>query len=163
MNTFLAHHRSRGTVSNFLENNCSLHRALAPPATRFLALIAVAMLLIFARINAGAQTTQTKDPAPKAGASPAGNIQNGKRIYTAYGCYQCHGGEGQGSMQTGGSRIGPPLMQLPGFAAYIRQPAGQMPPYTSKAVSDSELADIYAFLQSRPVPPPAKSIPLLNN
>ena len=38
-----------------------------------------------------------------------------------------------------------------------------MPPYTSKVVSDSELADIYAFLQSLPQPPAAKSIPLLNN
>ena len=37
-----------------------------------------------------------------------------------------------------------------------------MPPYTSKAVSDQELADIYAFLESIPAPPSAKSIPMLN-
>jgi hypothetical protein len=36
-----------------------------------------------------------------------------------------------------------------------------MPPYTSKVVSDAELADIYAYLQSIPTPPPASSIPLL--
>jgi mono/diheme cytochrome c family protein len=92
----------------------------------------------------------------------AGNAENGKRIFTSYGCYQCHGGEGQGSIQTAAPRIGPPSLSFPAFAGYVRQPTNQMPPYTSKAVSDSELADIYAFLQSRPVPPPVKSIPLLN-
>jgi hypothetical protein len=37
-----------------------------------------------------------------------------------------------------------------------------MPPYSAKAVSDADLADIYAFLLSRPQSEPAKSIPLLN-
>jgi hypothetical protein len=37
-----------------------------------------------------------------------------------------------------------------------------MPPYTAKVVSDAELADIRAFLNSVPLPLPVKSIPLLN-
>jgi hypothetical protein len=36
-----------------------------------------------------------------------------------------------------------------------------MPPYTAKVLSGSELADIYAFLQSRPQPPALDSVPLL--
>jgi hypothetical protein len=36
-----------------------------------------------------------------------------------------------------------------------------MPPYTSKVLPDSELADIYAFVQSAPQPPKADSIPQL--
>jgi len=91
-----------------------------------------------------------------------GNADNGKRIYVADGCYECHGLEGQGSTQTGGIRIGPPPISLGEFTAYIRQPANQMPPYTAKAVPDAEVADIYAFLQTRPNPPSAKDIPLLN-
>jgi mono/diheme cytochrome c family protein len=108
---------------------------------------------------------QSLGPAAQPGAAAAtsaGNADNGKRIYTSYGCYECHGREGQGSTQTGGARIGPPPISLDAFTAYVRQPANQMPPYTAKAVSDSELADIYAFLQTRPTPPPAKDIPLLN-
>ena len=35
-------------------------------------------------------------------------------------------------------------------------------PYTKRVVTDQELADIYAYLQSIPQPPPAKSIPILN-
>ena len=36
-----------------------------------------------------------------------------------------------------------------------------MPPYTDKVVSDTDLANIYAFLQSRPAPPPVDNILLL--
>lgn len=93
--------------------------------------------------------------------APAGNVQNGKRIYTSYGCYQCHGRQGQGSSATG-SRLGPKPIPFSAFVLYVRTPAGQMPPYTSKVVSDAELADIYSFLESLPQPPAAKSIPLLN-
>jgi hypothetical protein len=37
-----------------------------------------------------------------------------------------------------------------------------MPPNTAKVVSDQQLADIYAFLQSVPQPPSATNVPLLN-
>ena len=37
-----------------------------------------------------------------------------------------------------------------------------MPPYSEKILSDGDLADIYAYLQSIPKPPDAASIPLLN-
>jgi len=89
-----------------------------------------------------------------------GNAQKGKRLYDSYGCYQCHGGQGQGSILTG-PRIGPNPTGFSGFVRYIRQPAGEMPPYTSKVVTDAELADIFAFLSGLPQPHDAKSIPLL--
>ena len=94
---------------------------------------------------------QTSRAAPNADSAPAGNARNGQRIYTNYGCYECHGREGQGSSTTG-PRIGPSPISFPAFIRYARQPTGQMPPYTSKVVSDSELADMYAFLQSLPQP-----------
>jgi mono/diheme cytochrome c family protein len=90
------------------------------------------------------------------------NAQNGQKLYARYGCYECHGGEAQGSVQTGGSRLGPIQIPFASFVSYVRQPAGQMPPYTKKAVPDAELADIYAFLKSRPEAAPSKGIALLN-
>jgi hypothetical protein len=36
-----------------------------------------------------------------------------------------------------------------------------MPPYTTKVLPDADLTTIYAFLQSRPVPPAVEDIPLL--
>ena len=89
-----------------------------------------------------------------------GNAQKGKRLYDSYGCYQCHGGQGQGSILTG-PRIGPNPSGFSGFVRYIRRPAGEMPPYTRKVVTDAELEDIFAFLSGLPQPQDAKSIPLL--
>lgn len=127
-------------------------------AARFAAVAAAAALLMFARQQAHAQDAAKTPPAVT---SAAANAENGKRLYTSYGCYECHGREGQGS-PVSGARLAPRPMELRIFIAYIRQPAGQMPPYTAKVASDAELADIRAFLNTVPLPPPVKSIPLLN-
>ena len=105
----------------------------------------------------GAQTP----PAASGGSAPApkGSAQNGKKIFESYGCYQCHGHAGQGGA---GARIAPRPIPFAAFSRYVRQPAGEMPPYTAKVVSEQELTDIYAFLQSIPQPPAATNIALLN-
>ena len=105
---------------------------------------------------------QSLAPAPQLETSAPGNSRNGEQLFKRDGCYQCHGDEGQGSTQTGGSRIGPPQIPFPVFASYVHHPVGNMPPYASKALPDADLSDIYAYLRSRPEPAPAASIPLLN-
>src|SRR5579871_3777716 len=89
------------------------------------------------------------------------NAENGRKLFARYGCYQCHQREAQGAAATG-PRLGPHPIPYANFTKYVRHPAGQMPPYTEKVVKDSELADIYAFLQSLPNPPAVKDVPLLN-
>jgi len=89
---------------------------------------------------------------------PSGNADEGKKLFASVGCYQCHGLEAQGSSATG-PRLGPRPIAFAAFSRYVRQPTGQMPPYTAKVVSDAELANLYAFVRSRPEP--AKEIPLL--
>jgi len=97
---------------------------------------------------------------PKPAETSAGNAENGKRLFNKIGCYECHGREGQGSTMSG-PRIAPDPIPLDALLRYVRKPTGEMPPFTAKVVSDQELADIYAFLQSRPHPLPAKDNPLL--
>jgi mono/diheme cytochrome c family protein len=98
----------------------------------------------------------------KSETAPTGNAETGKKIFMKDGCYECHGREGQGAAQASGPRIGPPQRFLRSFINYVRQPTGQMPPFTTEVISDQELADIYAYLQSRPKAMPSKDIPLLN-
>ncbi len=95
-------------------------------------------------------------------APPSGNAQRGKQLFQNDGCYQCHGREAQGGQGTG-PRLAPRPLAFAALSKYVRQPTGQMPPYTAKILPDQDLADIYAFLRAQPEPPPAKNIPLLNN
>jgi mono/diheme cytochrome c family protein len=97
-------------------------------------------------------------------APPKGDAANGRTLYLADGCWQCHGRVGQGGLMTGPA---PVLVQtkLP-FAAFSRQlrnPINDMPPYPEKLLSDKDVADIYAFLQALPGRRPVKDIPILNN
>jgi ubiquinol-cytochrome c reductase cytochrome c subunit len=92
--------------------------------------------------------------------TPSGNAQNGRKLFVSNGCYECHGYEAQGASPTG-PRLAPRPIAFGALSKYVRQPTGQMPPYTSKVVTDAALADIYAFLQSLPAPPSVDSIPAL--
>ena len=92
-------------------------------------------------------------------AAPPGRVEAGAKLYGTVGCYQCHSNEGQGGVQ--GPRIGPNPVPFARFSSYIRNPTGDMPPYTSAVLSNQDLADIYAFLAARPQPPALNSIPLL--
>jgi mono/diheme cytochrome c family protein len=116
-------------------------------------------LFVFAALLFGFPVVRAQQSSD---APPTGNAQNGKKLFNGDGCYECHGRQGQGAAQTGAARIGPPQLSFEGFQNYVRSPKIQMPPYTSKALPDQDLADIYAFLKSIPMPPKGKDIPLLN-
>jgi ubiquinol-cytochrome c reductase cytochrome c subunit len=113
-------------------------------------------LLILIAIAATLSAAQA--PSSQQAAPAAGNAVEGKKLFVSYGCYQCHGFEAQGSSATG-PRLGPRPIAFAAFSRYVRQPTGQMPPYTAKVVSDADLTNIYAFVQSRPAP--ASNVQLL--
>ncbi len=94
-------------------------------------------------------------------AAPQGDATKGKANFERVGCYQCHGHQGQGGRE--GPRIADPVpLAWPALQAWVRTTSGDMPPYTPKNLSDAELIDIYAYLQSIPKAPDFKSIPLLS-
>ena len=96
--------------------------------------------------------------------APAGNAENGKKVFVAVGCYYCHGRAGQGGAL---NYPAPPLAktELPfdGFKGVLRQSLRDMPAYVETVLPDKDVADIYAFLQSLPGRRPAKDIAILNN
>jgi len=130
-------------------------KAFRPKRCAALAFIAVAIFFVSAQLKM-ADAAQEPKPAD----APAGNAENGKKLFNKIGCYECHGREGQGSTMSG-PRIAPDPIPLDALLRYVRMPTGEMPPFTVKVVSDQELTDIYAFLKSRPHPQPAKDNPLL--
>ena len=96
------------------------------------------------------------------GPAMAASAENGKVAFVKNGCWQCHGFEGQGSVATSGGRV-IAKTQLPfeAFKAFVRNSNGEMPPFREQMLSDTDLADIYAYLESLPAPQPTSEIPLL--
>ena len=93
----------------------------------------------------------------------AASAEHGKTAFIQNGCWQCHGTMGQGSIATsGGKRLAPDPLPWDTFLAFVRSANRTMPPFSEKLLSDGDLADIYAYLQSIPKPLDVKSIPLLN-
>jgi ubiquinol-cytochrome c reductase cytochrome c subunit len=119
------------------------------------------LLAVFAVIAAASLEAQNAPPKPAAPAAtvPPGKVDNGGVLYKKVGCYQCHANEAQGGLS--GPRIGPGLVPYPRFSQYIRKPTGEMPPYTTKVLSDQEIADIYAWVNARPRPPAVDTLPQL--
>ena len=95
--------------------------------------------------------------------APQGDAGNGKRIYLADGCFTCHGRAGQGGAYNGPAPIlAHSALPFDGFKGQVRNPVNDMPAYSDAVLSDKDIADIYAFVQSLPGPRSAKDIPLLN-
>ena len=98
-------------------------------------------------------------PSQGPAAPSSARVAAGAMLYRKNGCDECHVQEAQGGAN--GPRLGPSPIPFARFVPYVRNPTGDMPPYTAKVLSDDDLASIYAFLQARPQPPPVNSIPLL--
>jgi len=61
-----------------------------------------------------------------------------------------------------GARLVPMRMTGERFTAYVRGPrTPQMPTYSTKLLTDAQLADLWAYIKSMPASPEAKDIPLL--
>jgi mono/diheme cytochrome c family protein len=92
-------------------------------------------------------------------AASSGDASKGQRLFANTGCYECHGYAGQGALATG-PRIARTELPLEAFTMALRSPASDMPPYETAILPDAAAADIYAYLQSLPVPPDPNSLPL---
>ena len=122
-----------------------------PDRSRFL--LAILAALVICRTGALAQS-----------APPPGDAVNGKRLYLVDGCFTCHGRSGQGGAFNGPApSLAKTEMPFDGFKAQLREPANDMPAYSTAVLSDQEIADMYAFVQPLPAARSAKDISILNN
>jgi mono/diheme cytochrome c family protein len=102
-------------------------------------------------------------PAPAQDAPP-GDAANGKRVYLADGCFTCHGRAGQGGAYNGPAPIlAKTAMPFEGFKMQLRNPSNDMPAYSEPVMSDKEIADIFAFVQSLPGRRDTKDIAILKD
>jgi ubiquinol-cytochrome c reductase cytochrome c subunit len=113
---------------------------------RFLRLVAIAVAVIVSLLFSEA-------------AAAAGSAEKGKTAFVRHGCWQCHGFQGQGGVT--GPKLAPNPMALEAMSAFVRNTRTSMPPYQRAILSDEDLADIHAYLESLPKAPDPKTIPLL--
>jgi ubiquinol-cytochrome c reductase cytochrome c subunit len=114
-------------------------------------------MLRFTAFLAAALLASPAAAAPAA--PPKGDAVHGKAIFAAYGCYQCHGYQGQGG--NAGSRLAPGPLPYAAVELQLREPRGRMPAYARKNLSDQDVADIYAYLLAIPKAKTVAEIPLL--
>jgi mono/diheme cytochrome c family protein len=114
----------------------------------------VALALLCCAANAFAQSTRP-DRA---------SIANGESAYLRIGCQACHGTVGHGGAA---KRLAPDTLPMAAFATWVRNGSpgwsflAGMPAFSADVISDEDLADIQAYLASRPQPPPVEEIRLL--
>ena len=97
------------------------------------------------------------------GAAFAADAARGKILFTEkYGCYQCHGTEGQGSAITG-PKLAPDPIPYDTLSAFVRTSSRAMPPFREQILPNADLEDIYAYLKSIPPTKDWKTIPLLSS
>ena len=89
------------------------------------------------------------DDDQSAADSGQGDAANGQRLFFANGCNVCHGDTGQGGI---GPTIASTNLNLEQVIGQYRSPRAAMPPFPADRVPDEDVADIYAWLQTQPLP-----------
>jgi mono/diheme cytochrome c family protein len=102
--------------------------------------------------------------AARAQDAPPGDAIEGKRLYLAVGCFTCHGRSGQGGAMNGPAPVlAKTQMPFEGFKGQLRSPVNDMPAYSEKVMTDKQVADIYAFVESLPGPRSTKDMKIFDN
>ena len=135
--------------------------------------LCLAFLAPFTALNAqpagrGAAAPVTNVPAPT---SPVtGNAANGKALFSTYGCYACHGYNGETGARPFVGRWGN-LSTEQVFIRFLRGranvtpvvPSASMPNFGEASLPDKKAKDIYAYIRTlKSSAPDLKDIPTLN-
>jgi mono/diheme cytochrome c family protein len=131
-------------------------------------LTAAAMTLKAQGGGRGAVATVSNNPPPTS--LVTGNAANGKGLYFSYGCYACHGYNGETGARSFVGRWGN-LATEETFLRFLRgranvaplTPSTSMPNFGESSLSDKQAKDIYAYIRTfKSSAPDLKDIPVLN-
>jgi mono/diheme cytochrome c family protein len=132
------------------------------------ALLALALPLLTLNAQPGGSGATMNKPAPTSPVS--GNPTSGKALYYSYGCYACHGYNGETGARPFVGRWGN-LTTEQSFITFLRGranvaplvPSTSMPNFDAATLSDKKAKDIYAYIRTfKSSAPDLKDIPTLN-
>jgi mono/diheme cytochrome c family protein len=131
-------------------------------------LIALSVTLDAQAGGRGGGAAPGNKPAPTSPVS--GNAATGKGLYYSYGCYACHGYNGETGARAFVGRWGN-LATEQGFISFLRGranvapiiPSTSMPSFAEASLSDKQAIDIYAYIRTfKSSSPEVKDIPTLS-
>ncbi len=110
-------------------------------------------------------------PVPAPTSPVSGNATAGKGLYYTFGCYACHGYNGETGARPFVGRWGN-LSTEQTFLTFLRgranvapeTPSTNMPNFSENSMSDKQAKDIYAYIRTfkSSAPPDLKDAPALN-
>jgi mono/diheme cytochrome c family protein len=138
------------------------------PAAAFLVFTATLPAVNAQEGGPGGTAKIANTPAPTSPVS--GNTTSGKKLYYSYGCYACHGYNGETGARAFVGRWGH-LATEQDFITFLRGrtnvapvvPSGSMPNFSEGVLSDQKAKDLYAYIRTfKSTAPDTKNIPTLN-
>ncbi len=99
--------------------------------------------------------------ASTANAADRSVAERGRKNYVEFGCVKCHGIAGQGSVS--GLKLAPDILPADAIITFLRGTTGPMPRYGAEIISDAQIIEIHAYLESRPKPASPDSIAALKD
>ena len=78
----------------------------------------------------------------------ADEVERGRQLFMANGCFSCHGTAGQGGERSGAPKLAPETLPFDAFRVLVRTPREAMPRVDPRYVSDEQLRAIHAYLGS---------------
>jgi mono/diheme cytochrome c family protein len=88
----------------------------------------------------------------------AAEVERGRTLFMANGCYSCHGTAGQGGERSGAPKLAPQPYPFEAFKVLVREPREAMPRFDPRYLSDAQLQAIHTYLSSIPKGVSAKDI-----
>src|SRR3984885_11386622 len=112
--------------------------------------LAAALALALAKAHGQKAKIAPAPPSPV-----TGSAVKGKKLFYSYGCYACHGFNGETGARAFVGRWGN-LATEQGFITFLRgranvaplPPSTSMPNFAESALSDKQAKDIYAYIRS---------------
>lgn len=126
-------------------------------------------IIVNAQGGRGAAAAPAK-PVPPPTSPVTGNATAGKGLYYSFGCYACHGYNGETGARAFVGRWGN-LSTEKTFITFLRgranvapeTPSTSMPNFSANSMSDKQAKDIYAYIRTfkSSAPPDVKDAPAL--
>jgi hypothetical protein len=101
----------------------------------------------------GAEPPEEEEPEEPEEQPPGelepGDADRGQEVFFQNGCNVCHGDSGEGGI---GPTLAETTLSVDQVIEQYRSPRGTMPAFSADAVSDQQVADVHAWLQTLPLP-----------